>query len=729
MSNYILGSIRKIIFESNNSSYKVGLFKVKETNDPDAQIYINKIIGFTGNFNEIDENVDYILYGKMYDHPKYGIQFNAESYEISIPSDTDSLILYLSSGMFKGIGSKTAKKIVEMFGSDTVDIIKNNYELLSNVSGMTMKKALMMHEKLIDNEVNQDLILKLNGYGFSTKEAINLTTIYGYDLINIIENDIYELSEYVSFDKIDLIFLKNNDELSSNRIKALIKHNISLMCYETGDTLVYKEELFIKMKRCFKSNFTSDIFIAHLNELISESEIIEVDDFICLYEFYDTENNILGRIRNINNIKDQVNEEKLSEFIKSYEKRNKIVFNKEQIEAIKGAIKNNFFIITGGPGTGKTTIIKAIVELLESVKKNLNWEDKITLLAPTGRAAKRMMEAVNFPASTIHRFLKWNKDNNTFGVNEYNKVKTEIVIIDEASMVDTYLMDSLLRGLYYDTKIILVGDFNQLPSVGPGEILKDLILSNKFKVIELNELYRQKENSNIITFAYNINNGIYDNSIYNISDDLTYISADSYNLYEKFSELCFAYKDYNYNDLIILAPMYKTVNGIDNLNEIARSIFNPKNNQNEIVIGDTKYLEGDKVIELVNMPDDSIYNGDIGIIESIDREKGEIYIDFDGNLVKYNKSNFMNFRLGYVTSIHKSQGSEYKVVIIIMLNEYSRMLYRKLLYTGVTRAKKNLYILGEESAIRKAINSNEIHKRCTTLLDMVNKMYEEVSIN
>ena len=189
-----------------------------------------------------------------------------------------------------------------------------------------------------------------------------------------------------------------------------------------------------------------------------------------------------------------------------------------------------------------------------------------------------------------------------------------------------------------------------------------------------------------------------------------------------------AYKDYNYNDLIILAPMYKTVNGIDNLNQIAKEIFNPKDGQNEIVIGDTKYREGDKVIELVNMPDEGIYNGDIGIIREIDKEKGELLIDYDDNLVKYNKSNYLNFRLGYVTSIHKSQGSEYNVVIIIMLNEYTRMLYRKLLYTGVTRAKKNLFIIGEESAIKKAIDSNDIKPRHTTLLNMVNKMYEEVSI-
>ena len=352
--------------------------------------------------------------------------------------------------------------------------------------------------------------------------------------------------------------------------------------------------------------------------------------------------------------------------------------------------------------------------------------EEVTLLAPTGRAAKRITETVGIKASTIHRFLKWNKETNKFKVNEHNKVDTKLVIIDEASMIDTYLLDSLLKGLYYDTKIILVGDYNQLPSVGSGQILKDLIESDMFIVTKLTELYRQKENSNIITFADDINHGIMNLDIFNQTDDLTFIKCDSYNLIDKFSELCFTYRDYDPNDLIILAPMYKTINGIDNLNMIAKEIFNPNDSdKEEITIGDMKYREFDKVILLVNMPDDDVYNGDIGIICEIDKFNNEIYIDFDGNIVKFNKSKFANFKLGYVTSIHKSQGSEFKVVIMIMLNEFNRMLYRKLLYTGVTRAKKNLYILGEEIAIKRAINNNLVNDRKTTLLEIVQKKYEK----
>ena len=504
MKNYILGSIRKIIFESNSGPYKVGLFKIKETNDEDALEYVNKVIGFTGNFAEINEDVDYILYGKLIIHPKYGLQYSVDSYEISVPGDTDSLIMYLSSGMFKGIGTKTAKKIVERFGSDTVDIIKDNYEELALVSGMNMKKARMIHEKMVENDMNQDLIIKLNGYGFTVKEAIDLSTMYGLDLLNIIEENIYELVDYVSFDKLDLIFLSSNDEMSSIRIKALIKYNIKNMCYESGDTLIYKEELFIRMKRCFKKSFSSNTFIAYINEMLSENELVEIEDTITLYDFYETEKYILSEINRISSIKEVVDKDKVDEYIKSYEKRNKIEFNKEQSSAIVESIKNNFYIITGGPGTGKTTIIKAIVELLENIN-HVNKND-IVLLAPTGRSAKRMSESVGAPAYTIHKFLKWNKETETFGVDEYNKASEKIVIVDEASMVDIFLFSSLLKGLRLNVKLLLIGDANQLPSIGPGDILNDLLNMENIKSTCLNIIYRVKDGSYITYLANDIKN-------------------------------------------------------------------------------------------------------------------------------------------------------------------------------------------------------------------------------
>ena len=715
MKNYILGSIRKIIFESNSGPYKVGLFKIKETNDEDALEYVNKVIGFTGNFAEINEDVDYILYGKLIIHPKYGLQYSVDSYEISVPSDTDSLIMYLSSGMFKGIGTKTAKKIVERFGSDTVDVIKDNYEELALISGMNMKKARMIHDKMIENDVNQDLIIKLNGYGFSVKEAIDLSTMYGLDLINIIEENIYELVDYVSFDKLDLIFLKDHDEMSSVRIKALIKHNIKTMCYESGDTLIHKEELFIRMKRCFKKSFSSNMYVAYINELLSENELVEVEDNITLYEFYEAEKYILSDINRISNIKDAVNSKKMDEYIKLYEKRNNIEFNKEQRNAIEESIKNNFYIITGGPGTGKTTIIKAIVELLESIS-NINKND-IALLAPTGRSAKRMSESVGAPAYTIHKFLKWNKETETFGVDEYNKASEKVIIVDEASMVDIFLFSSLLKGLRINVKLLLIGDANQLPSIGPGDVLNDLLHMNNIKSKCLNIIYRVKDGSYITYLANDIKNKKVFDTISNEYADFKFIESNDDNILSYLKDICKKIKNKNISieNFQVLAPMYKGLNGIDNLNELMAEIFNGE--EEKYQVGDKYYRIGDKVIQLVNDVENNVFNGDIGYIKDIDfvEKKMEITISYMGHKVKYKSGEFDRFTLAYAISVHKSQGSEYDNVVVVLAKSFKRMFYNKLIYTAVTRAKQSLIIIGSLESFNSSVQTLYADNRNTYL--------------
>ena len=331
--------------------------------------------------------------------------------------------------------------------------------------------------------------------------------------------------------------------------------------------------------------------------------------------------------------------------------------------------------------------------------------EEIALLAPTGRASKRISESTLLPAYTIHRFLKWNKETNKFAVNEYNKSDAKLVIIDEASMIDVYLFHSLLKGLRTDTRIILVGDYYQLPSVGPGQVLKDIIESDVVDVVKLNYLYRQSEGSNIINLAYDINNGNLNEDIFNKNTDLS--------LLDKIKEICTKHKKDSYKDFQVLVPMYKTLNGIDNLNKAIQEIFNPKSSKKkEYVLGDVVYRENDKILQLSNMPDENIFNGDIGIISSIDKK--EIIIDFDGNLVRFTPSNFNKFKHGYAISIHKSQGSEFKTVVIPIVSEYNKMLYRKLYYTAVTRSKKKLYLVGEMPSLKRAsINNNSDIKRTT----------------
>ena len=715
MKKYILGNIRKIIYESNNGPYKVGIFKVRETNDDEMREYVNKVIGFTGNFVEVNPDVDYILYGRLVEHPKYGTQFDVLNYEIKAPSDLDSLVLYLSSGMFKGIGLKTAKRIVERFGPDTIKTIKENPEDIATVSGMTITKARRMHDKILENEYNQELILKLNGYGFSVREAIDLITIYGSDLSRKIEENIYDLVEHITFDKLDIMFLKDNDEMDKRRIEALILHNIYTTCYETGDTLVLKDELFIKMKRCFRGVFTVEEYLKYIDSLALKAKIVLFNEYVTLSEFYNTEKSILIDINRINDIKNTIKSDKIDTYISEYEIIISITFNNDQKEAIKGAILNNFFIITGGPGTGKTTIIKAIVMILKDIL-DLNHDD-IALLAPTGRASKRMAESVGAPAYTIHKFLKWNKETESFLIDEYNKSHEKIVIVDESSMIDIFLFSSLLKGLKLNVKLILVGDANQLPSIGPGDLLNDLLHISTIKNKYLNTIYRVKEGSYITYLANDIKNRKHFDKFPTNYSDFKFIESDDDNIKKYLKEIVnkAVEKGISSENFQVLAPMYKGLNGIDSLNSMMAEIFNP--NAEKFIIGDKYYRINDKVIQLVNDVDNNVYNGDIGYIKDIYYidKKLIVEIDYSGNIVEYKNGEFDKFNLAYAVSIHKSQGSEYANVVIILASSFNRMFYNKLIYTAVTRAKSSLIILGSIDSLNKSVLTNYGANRNTYL--------------
>ena len=715
MKKYILGNIRKIIYESNNGPYKVGIFKVRETNDDEMEEYVNKVIGFTGSFAEVNMDVDYILYGRLVEHPKYGSQYEVLNYEIKAPSDLDSLVLYFSSGMFKGIGVKTAKRIVERFGTDTIKTIKENYQDVATVSGMTITKAKRMHDKIVENEYNQDLILKLNGLGFSVREAIDLITVYGSKLNNVIEENIYDLVEYINFDKLDLMFLKDNDEMDKRRIEALILHNIYTSCYENGDTLILKDELFIKMKRCFRGVFSAEEYLKYIESLALKAKIVLFNEYVTLSDFYNTEKSILMDINRINDIKSNIKTNKIDTYISEYEKINNITFNNDQKDAIKGAIENNFFIITGGPGTGKTTIIKAIVMILKDIL-NLNHED-IALLAPTGRASKRMAESVGAPAYTIHKYLKWNKETESFLIDEYNKSPEKVVIVDESSMIDIFLFSSLLKGLKLNVKLILVGDANQLPSIGPGDLLNDLLHISTIKNKYLNTIYRVKEGSYITYLANDIKNRKHFDKFPTNYSDFKFIKSSDDDIKKYLSEIVnkAVEKGIHSENFQVLAPMYKGINGIDSLNSMMASIFNP--NSEKFVIGDKYFRINDKVIQLVNDVDNNVYNGDIGYIRDIYYldKKMVVEIDYSGNIVEYKSGEFDKFNLAYAVSIHKSQGSEYANVVIILARSFNRMFYNKLIYTAVTRAKSSLIILGSIDSLNKSVSTNYGANRNTYL--------------
>ena len=719
--DYIIGSFKKYIFNGNNG-YVVGLFKVKDASS-NYKDYINTTITFTGYFHELNENDTYKLFGTVSNHNKYGEQFICSSYERVMPEEKDSIVEFLSGGLFKGIGKKKAERIVSVLGEKTLEIILNNPDNLLLIPTVTKKNIDTLYNTLLEYESSYNTILKLTEIGFSTKNSMIIYNKFKQNIINIIDNDIYKIYfeiKDISFKQIDKIALNNSyTKDDERRITACIYYVLEELTNTIGNSYFSIDEIYYYTKRALNIELIDSTFIDCLNKLILDLKVVKDKEKYYLKNIYDSEEYIVKRIRYLMNL-DDLKYKNLDKYINSLELINNISYDDNQLIAIKNAIIKNFLVITGGPGSGKTTITKSIVNLYRDINK-LTYDkmtSEVALLAPTGREEKRLSEATLYPAMTIHRFLKWNKESNKFSINEYNKSSAKFVIIDEASMVDISLFDSLFRGLSVDTKIILIGDYNQLPSVGPGQVLKDIIDSKFVDVCYLDKLHRQKEGSNIIDLAYSFNDGNIDKNIFNKDEDLTFVETDD--IAFEIKKISKNFVNIDYKDFQVLAPMYKTIYGIDNLNKILQNIFNSKDkNKKEIKLEDIIYRENDKVLQLTNMPEDNVFNGDIGIIHEIKNK--EIIIDFDGNLVKYTPSTYKNFKHGYVISIHKSQGSEFDNVILLVNKSYSKMLYRKLYYTAITRSKKNLIILGSIDALYNASINNTSTDRKTTLKQKLEK--------
>ena len=721
--DYIKGKIRNIIYQNKDNGYVVAVFRVKETSDTKMEEYVGKTVTITGTFLDINEEETFILYGSPTRHERFGFQYQVSSYEKEKISSEDALVEFLSSSLVKGCGEKSAKKIVEILGMDAIDKIKNDEHALDSVPGLTDSKKASIRASLLEYSDADDSLLKLKELGFSIPEATKIYKKYGASTKYIMEANLYVLTEIMDFNKIDVIYRAHHEELDTVRLKACMLEAMRRLSNNNGDTYYKIDEIKDALKKEFNLILDEITFEEIIYSLEEENKIVVEQEMYYLTEYYEAEKDITDSLYALN----ANNTTPFWDFDKELaklEEENKVHYNEDQKNAIKKALENKITIISGGPGTGKTTIINAIVKLYIKMHDFSPMEvlANIALLAPTGRASKKMSSSTGLPAMTIHRFLKWNKDTGNFGVNEYHKAQENLIIVYEMSMIDVTLFDALLKGIKSNVELIMVGDVHQLPSVGPGLILNDLIESDLFTFCPLEKIYRQSENSYIPYLALEIKNKDLSDDFLSQKDDYNFLSVDGKYIKDMIKKICIMSKQKGLNeeDIQILAPMYKGENGIDNLNVILQELFNPKSpKKEEIRYGEVVYRENDKVLQLQNNPDNNVFNGDIGYIRKIipktSKNKDMIIIDFEGVKVEYTKEDLNQIKHAYAITIHKSQGSEFSHVILPITRNYYKMLYNKLIYTGVSRAKKSLVIIGERESFVMAVQNDYASSRKTML--------------
>ncbi|WCG34664.1 ATP-dependent RecD-like DNA helicase [Companilactobacillus farciminis] len=725
---YFLGTVKAIFFENPENLYKIFTIKIKKTNtDWDA-----KDIVVTGSFGEISEEEEYRFEGRIVDHPKYGKQFQATSYQRSRPNGRKELISFFSSEEFPGIGKKKAEKIVDELGEDAIDkIIKDPHAL--DFLKLGVQKTQQIIEQISSNHQTEQALYQLNNYGFGPTLSARIYQKYGVQTLERIQDDPYQLVLDVKG-----VGFKRADELARRlgitgddprRIKGALIQMTSSMINETGDTYVDGQDLIRRVMGVLRNNSTDDLsqkLVAGLRDLVKNGVLLVEDGNVYQKDMSDSEWSIAQSLKMITDTFKGVSwkEREMKKELKKIEKQFKVKYDDSQEKAIRQSLTHPIFLLTGGPGTGKTTIINAIVAAyaeLNDMPLDPNSDDyAIALAAPTGRAAKHMGEATGLPAMTIHRLLGLTGTED----DEYAEpsLDCKLLIIDEMSMVDTKLFKVLISAVQPGTQIVLVGDRDQLPSVGPGQIFADLINSDVFPTTILKNIHRQDEDSTIIQLAHDINEGIIVDGIFQNKADRSFINCDSRNVPNVLSQIIAksAERGFDIADVQVLAPMYRGQAGIDNLNFVIQNVVNPmKPKRKEVSMGNVKYRINDKVVYLVNTPEDNVFNGEIGKIVGIILAKentdhvDQLVIDFDGNEVTLDRKDWTNISLAYCTSIHKSQGSEFEMVILPLVNEESRMLRRNLLYTAVTRAKRLLIMVGDRSAFERSIKDQSSERQTT----------------
>ncbi len=727
------GTVEEIIFRNDSNGYTVAVLS-----------HGNEYTTFVGKFLSIHVAENVRLNGKFITNSKYGEQFSVDTSEMIYPSTINGIKKYLSSGLIKGVGPVTSEAIVDRFKENTLEVIEFTPLRLAEVRGISEKKALAIGESFSEIKKLQNSVMFLQSYNITTNMALKIYEKYQDNTIEYVKQNPYRMVEeidgigFLSADKIARSMGISAD--SEFRMRAGMLHILNENSDKNGSTYMPKSVLFKNLAELLEldTDKFSDNFENVLQNLVFDKVVTTFFkhpyDVVMLTKYYFTENQVAQKLALLCVSAQRTNIDVTNE-IRQFEALNKISFDTSQKQAIIDSVQKGVNVITGGPGTGKTTIVKCIMSILRQQKL------KVMLLAPTGRAAKRLSESTGEDAKTIHRGLEvdFRGDNGRFVHNDSNPLDVNAVIVDEVSMVDVLLFNALLKALPRDCKLILVGDKDQLPSVGAGNVLSDILSSKVINVDYLTKIFRQDSGSLIISNAHLINSGqmpVLDNSsrdfFFDEKSDLNVIKDT---IVEMVTKRIPNYMKIDTSKIQVLAPLKSGVVGIENLNKCLQDVINPSSaTKLEQVVGATIFREGDKVMQMSNNYDlvwvrrdgyrseegAGVFNGDIGYIHKINRQSGEIIVWFeDGRECTYPRTEISELSLAYAITIHKSQGSEFDVVVIPLIAGTGLILTRNLIYTAVTRAKKMVVLVGEKKNLRRMVSNVYTAKRFTMLADFL----------
>lgn len=744
--SWLVGEVLGIYYENATDYYKVMEVSIDETDleREEASIVV------VGNFAHIEAGDIYRFEGYLTTHAKYGEQFKCEQYQKEKPSSEASIIQYLSSPQFPGIGKKTAENIVKTLGLAAIDQINEDPDVLLDVKGLNEAKREVVRKGIQENYGMEQIIIRLQSYGFSNQMAYNIFSEYKEDTLNIIEENPYKLVidvKGVGFSQADRVAeALDFSVLDDHRIQAALYFVLSDYCFRTGDTYwgqaPFIQETKDTLERSRAGEISETLIEENIKALVGVKTLYREDDHIFLGYLYEAETDIVREIQRL--IHGQVStfsDTKIEQKLNDVAQKNGVSYDDVQCRAVKQALQSPFFVLTGGPGTGKTTIIRAIVSVYAALHHySLNPKDysddepfPIHLAAPTGRAAKRMSEMTGLPAMTIHRLLGLGLDD-TFEHQGDKTIDNGLLIVDEMSMVDTSLASLLLQAVQTGVQVILVGDSHQLPSVRPGQVLSDLLQVNSLPKCQLTRIYRQGEGSTIIQLAHEVNEGEFLPSFTQNFPDRSFILSNMQLMASHIKQVVEKAKNKGYSpqDVQILAPVYRGEAGIDHMNVMMQELFNPKTpKKREVKMADRIFRVGDKVLHLVNDVELNVFNGDMGIItgiilaEETEDNVDTLIIDFDGVEIMYGRSDWHKITLSYCCSIHKSQGSEFPVVILPMVSQYpKKMMQRNLLYTAITRSRDKLIMLGDVSAFEYCVTHTGA-SRHTDLVQKLRRVFHE----